>query len=110
MIERLIKEIYNMKYPKAPIKTAMVFIFLFFIYITNNNKTKRKAIMINKNKGISKIYLNNMKPDRNIPVFTQNTKITGILNFMIPNPTITLPVGIINPKKIDKIPPINKIV
>jgi hypothetical protein len=54
-------------------------------------------------------YFNNINPDRRIQKLTQNTKLTGILNFIIPNPTITLPVGIMNPKNSEIIQPINKI-
>ena len=54
-------------------------------------------------------YLKIIKPDNSMPVLTQNTKLTGILNFIIPRPTITLPVGIIKPKNIDITAPINSI-
>jgi hypothetical protein len=51
--------------------------------------------------------LNNTKPDSNIPLFTQNTKLTGITKSIMPKPTITFPVGMINPKKMEIIAPIN---
>ena len=76
----------------------------------NNNIIIIKLIISNKTKLISKTYFNSINPDRNIPKFTQNTKLTGILNFISPKPTITLPVDIIKPKTIDKIAPISMIV
>ena len=54
-------------------------------------------------------YFSNISPDNRIPKLTQNTKLTGILNFIIPSHTITLPVGIINPNNNEMIAPINKI-
>ena len=64
----------------------------------------------NKNKLSDKTYLSSIRPDIKIPILTQNTKLTGIRNLIISRPTITFPVGIINPKKIDIIAPINSIV
>lgn len=53
-------------------------------------------------------YFNIMNPDNKIPALTQNTKLTVILNFIKPKPTITFPVGIINPNSIDNTAPIIK--
>ena len=67
------------------------------------------TIIISVVKFILMTYFNSINPDNNIPILTQNTKLTGILNFIIPNHTITLPVGIMNPNNNEIIAPINKI-
>ena len=67
------------------------------------------TIIISVVKFILITCFNNINPDNNIPKLTQNTKPTGILNFIIPSPTMTLPVIIINQNDNEIIAPISKI-
>ena len=106
--ERVINDVYINKYPKAPVNTAIVFIFLCFLYIKNNRTNIIKLIINNRISFKFIMYFRIINPDSRIPVLTQNTKLTGILNFIIPNPTITLPVGITKPNSIDNAAPIIK--